>query len=126
MTKMSTPEMDVIRFSESDVIAASGVVGKTLSITGIGDGQSGNAFLTIGGTSYRSNLVANSDSQFVAGYNAYMSGLNTYSDDPYLYSGQNSLSIKVALGSTADESSDSDYHWIDGTYEWRDGSWHHQ
>lgn len=128
MTKMSTPKMNVIRFNESDVIVASGVVGKTLSISGIGDGVNNNAFLTIGGTRYSSSQVVNSDSQFVAGYNAYMSGLNTYSNDPYLYRGQNSLSIKVALGTDADTW--SDYAWVDGTYVWsndkREWDWQQQ
>lgn len=127
MTKMSTPEMVVIRFSESDVIAASGgIAGKTLSITGIGDGRSGNAFLTIGGTPYNSSQVYNNDDDFINGYNDYMSGQSTYSEDILLHSGQNSLSIKVALGPDADGFSDSSYYWIDGTYEWRDSSWYHQ
>ena len=125
MTKMSTPKMNVIRFNESDVIVASGVVGKTLSISGIGDGQSGNAFLNIGGTPYNSSQVHDSDDGFINGYNAYMSGLSTYSEDILLHSGQESLFINTALGS-ADGSSDSSYYWIDGTYEWRDDSWYHQ
>ena len=127
MTKMSTPEMDVIRFSESDVIVASGgIAGKTLSISGVGDGKEGNAFLTIGGTPYSSNLVVSSDSQFVTGYNDYMSGLSTYSEDILLRSGQNSLFIKTALGTDADGLSDSSYSWIDGTYGWSNDAleWH--
>ena len=131
MTKMSTPKMDVIRFNESDVIAASGVVGKTLSITGIGDGQSGNAFLNIGGTSYSSSQVVNSDSQFVTGYNAYMSGIDTYDSAKMIWRGNNdSLTINTALSDTADRSSNNSYSWIDGTYVWSNDDrvwyWQHQ
>ena len=129
MTKMSTPEMDVIRFSESDVIVASGVVGKTLSISGVGDGDKGNAFLTIGGIPYSSNQVVNYTTGFSAAYNDYMSGLSTYSTGTMLHhsDGNNSLTINGAFMYDAGTSTSDSYNaWVNGSYVWRDGSWHHQ
>ena len=127
MSKMSAPEMDVIRFNESDVIVASvGAAEKTLSISGVGDGQGNTAFLNIGGTDYTSRHVIDSDSDFIAAYNTYMSGLTTYSSSTLLHRGQESLSIGTVLKDDADAgSSDIYYHWPNTTYTWNDG-WYAQ
>ena len=84
MSKMSAPEMDVIRFNENDVIVASNGGIKTLSITGIGTGDSGDALFVFGGNggSWTSLQVASRDSLFVTRIERYL-GIESY-DKLYL------------------------------------------
>lgn len=51
--KMETPKMDVVRFNEADVIVASPVPSRidTVTISGVGDRNATNNFLTYGTTS---------------------------------------------------------------------------
>ena len=62
MSKMRTPEMEVVRFTQSDVIVASGAsVPTTMTVTGWRDGIKDNLELNYGGTVYtnsnRSDLI---------------------------------------------------------------------
>ena len=51
MKNMRKPDMEVIRFNEVDVIAASSVV-KTVSWSGLSDGNQANNYININGTDY--------------------------------------------------------------------------
>ena len=43
MSKMTKPTIDVVRFQESDVIVASGYIGKTMTISGLGNDRAEDA-----------------------------------------------------------------------------------
>lgn len=49
MSKMRTPEMEVVRFTQSDVIVASG---GSMGASGFNDGERTNSILNIGGQSF--------------------------------------------------------------------------
>ena len=51
MSKMRMPEMDVVRFQESDVIVASGMPQK-ITFTNFNDGAAGNGTVSYGGKTY--------------------------------------------------------------------------
>lgn len=54
MSKMRVPEMDVVRFKESDVIVASGLEASTIKLTlsGFADSVEGNGRITYKNTTY--------------------------------------------------------------------------
>ena len=66
MRKMKTPEIDVIRFTESDVIVASG--GGILTLSQMGDGDNDNNIASFGGHDYTK----------VDGSGALVSALNSF------------------------------------------------
>ena len=72
MSKMSAPQMSVIRFNESDVIVAS-IGGKTLRITGVGDGIPQNATYALGnGDSFNSYLLSYEPDMVLTSINSYL------------------------------------------------------
>ena len=52
MTLMRKPEMEVIRFSESDIVAASGGIPQTMTATCWGNGVNGDFKINYGGVEY--------------------------------------------------------------------------
>ena len=54
MRKMRTPEIDVIRFTESDVIVASA---KTITVAGLGDPYNVSATFKMGANTWDSNTI---------------------------------------------------------------------
>ncbi len=73
MTKFTAPQMDVIRFNESDVIVASNS-GKTLRIIGAADGEVNNASFAFGGDggTWNSYQVVYDDPTFLTSVNSYL------------------------------------------------------
>ncbi len=55
MSKMTKPTVDVVRFDESDVIVSSGKGPSYMMLSGMGDGETGNAYYKFNGTSYALN-----------------------------------------------------------------------
>lgn len=88
MLKMKTPEVDVIRFTESDIVAASG--GRFLTVAGLGN-TIPDATFTIGSSNvWSSEQVNNNNSGFTTAVNNYL-GSNDF--DGKLYAGSNSYSV---------------------------------
>ena len=56
MSKWSSPEMNVVRFNEKDVIVASGVA-KTITLQNFGNGVAGDGLLHFGNYTHTSNDV---------------------------------------------------------------------
>ena len=66
MRKMKTPEMDVVRFKESDVIVASGgVPAGVMTLTGYSDFTQGNGKMSFGGKDYSSEYIIYNTADFV-------------------------------------------------------------
>ena len=127
MSKMKMPEIDVIRFSESDVIVASGGVVKTLSITGIDNGTNKDASLTLGdGAPINYNDVYRRTETFTNAYNTYMSGIDTYgTNSTRLY--RNSYegdTTNVTIYNAFYREEENLYSWAEGSYIWN-GRWEH-
>ena len=74
MSKMSAPQMDVIRFNERDVIVASNGGRRTLTISGTGNGVDEDALFILGGKggSWGSEQVALSNPLFLMSINSYL------------------------------------------------------
>ena len=64
MRKMRTPEIDVIRFTESDIVAASG--GKFITIAYLGDPYNVSAKFTMGANTWNSKTVVDAQPSGVA------------------------------------------------------------
>lgn len=80
---MKKPEIDVIRFECSDIVAASGGI-KTLTWTGVEDTTNNNNYVSFGGNSY---LVQNSSSDE---FKTMKSDLANYFGDSTLENASNS------------------------------------
>ena len=66
MSKMRMPEMDVVRFQESDVIVASS---NSISLNLFGDGVNGNGYVTYLGQNYGNLQTAGDLSSFYSAFN---------------------------------------------------------
>ena len=57
MSKMTMPTIDVVRFEESDVIVASAAASRyyPMTLTGFGDGETGNEIVGYNGHEYKNN-----------------------------------------------------------------------
>ena len=107
------PEMSVVRFTESDVIVASGtILLQSITLNKYGDGQNNNASITIGGITYGNQQ----------GGRPYSDAYSIYSnlDDSTEFKftgGQNTFSQIQGFdtGSTSNTSVDGDYVW-NGSY----------
>ena len=123
MTKFHTPQMSVIRFNESDVIVASNGIGKTLTISGLGNTASVDGLFVLGnGRSLTSEQMKDG--------NLFLSTFNNYLGTSY--TGRSSFTAYVenedgTIGNTAvytlasmDRKSDdsSSYAMYNVTYTW--------
>ena len=114
MSKMKMPEMDVVRFNESDVIVASGDP-KTFSLIKVGNGISGDSRIIYMGQEY-----TDSDGQALADLlNEAVSGSCNPSSGPV-----DQLTGRYFTWVLRNEDSTSSYD-RDGTYEYsgRGFSW---
>lgn len=108
---MKKPEIDVIRFECSDIVAASSGI-KTLTWTGLEDNTGNNNYVSFGGNTY---LVQNSASDE---FKTMKSDLATYFDDADLGKVSNSYikfgnyNLNSFVGSTTIRSG------ADGTYRY--------
>ena len=109
--KLTTPEMNVIRFNEADVIVASGGDPKrTINVSGIKDGTLGNGKITYMGTDYTNN------NQWVALQNAFAANISS-SKQGYLDFSVNNTTTGLNCVWDSDESTD---YFSDGDYN---GNW---
>ena len=69
MKAMRTPKMDVVRFTESDVIVASGGALSTVTISGLGNGNLGDNYLSYGSTELDLTDASNHHLSFGNGFN---------------------------------------------------------
>ena len=114
MRKMRTPEIDVIRFTESDIVAASG--GKFITIADLGDSHNVTAKFTIGANTLDSNTIFNE------GYDKCKDMMNACAGgetDGWIFVGNNQTQL---FGLARDDCwgyDDSEYYSVyNGTYEW--------
>ena len=135
MKKMSEPKMDVVRFNESDVIVASGGFDsalRTLSVTGVGDGEANNALFAFGGKggTWSSKQIEFSDSSYVNSINSYLgvdaSNRRICLDVPLATGGYASYPLRNLAGdelSSRDNNFNVDYN---GDYTWNGSHFIHQ
>lgn len=105
---MKKPEIDVIRFECSDIVAASSGI-KTLTWTGLEDSTKVNNYVSFGGKSY--NIQNSSDTEFKNMKN----DLGDYFEDAALKDAFNSdiifgnYSLNSFLGNKASDGADGTY-----------------
>lgn len=78
MSMMRTPEMDVIRFKEADVIVASGGATKSISFSNFNDDIANNSTISFNGKSY-----------LISTLGMDMGGMDTFREDFNAYFGTN-------------------------------------
>ena len=130
MTKFTAPKMSVIRFNESDVIVASNGIGKTMTVSLVGNGTLGDATFTLGnGASLGSSAINGDSSSFSSLVNDYLGGtyfsdsseimLNRYAKDGVTIHNVG-YSVLQASGYdlNRDTSFDSGYDRYNGVYTW--------
>ncbi len=66
--KMETPKMDVVRFQEADVLAASSPI-ESVTVSGVGDRNNTNNILSYGATSLNLQEAGQYHIQFGNGFN---------------------------------------------------------
>ena len=112
MRKMRTPEIDVIRFTESDVIVASA---KTITVAGLGDPNNVKATFQIGSrTAWTSQQVYANEDAFVAEMDAYAGG-DTLG---WLWDGNDGYSVWGLAMSDVEKSDSNNESNYNGTFEW--------
>ena len=114
------PEMDVVRFNESDVIVASGDTRKTFNIQGLSDNTRYTMNITLGNGDYAgwSDLRSNSGSAFIGKLNDYLGG--DYYTSPNLIDIRNSSRRWSDVQSVimGDDWYSSGYEQWEGVYYW--------
>lgn len=120
MSKLSTPEVKVIRFNEADVIVASG--GKTMYVENLGDFNPSNGIFTFGNYSYTHGQIDNDYSSFKSDFNSYFNA-NIDKTDSISFDGT-SLERILYLEDNGDEQGWNEHH--NGTYIWRNSQFYRQ
>ena len=114
MRKMKTPEIDVIRFTESDIVAASG--GKFITIAYLGDPYNVSAKFTMGANTWNSKTV------YEAGPSGVEKMMNVYSGgttDGYIYGDLERIQVfDLAAADLYWSDNSAQYSAFNGTYEW--------
>ena len=113
MSKMTKPTVGVVRFTESDVIVASGI----MRVTGLGDGTPRTGTFAFGKRNYTaSDIYGDGDYNptFFSEFNAYF-GTDYTDADPIMVRGE---SLKVLVSNEMDDTSASSQDWYNGTYRW--------
>lgn len=117
MTKMRMAKLDVVRFTESDVIVASR---NMITVSGMGDGKANNLNIGYGENSY----FAGSEEQMQAFYNAFnpVNHTNINGDTRiYFINGETSTELSML------ETFDAQYtNFGNGSYIWKDGAFRYQ
>ena len=114
MRKMRTPEIDVIRFTESDVVAASG--GKFITIAGLGDPYDVRATFKMGANTWDSKTVVDAQSSGVEKMMNEYSGGQT---DGYIYGDYERIQVfDLAHADYNGYDNSEQYSAFNGTYEW--------
>ena len=110
MTKMRETKMDVVRFTESDVVTASRII--VMALSGIGDTTSGNVVLTYNQNEYNAG-DENQRKSFATAFTAG-SGYNISSDAPiYLFGDRD-----TSLGQLSTWDTDTGTVSVNGDYFW--------
>ena len=113
MCKMRTPEIDVIRFTESDIVAASG--GKFITIADLGDRATVSATFKMGANTWNSKTVVDAQPSGVAEMMDDYSGGQT---EGKIYIGEQSVFVfSLALADVVEDDAPS-YSVYNGTYVW--------
>lgn len=116
MRKMRTPEIDVIRFTESDIVAASG--GKFITIAGLGDcyTEAKIATFTMGANTWNSITIVNAgEAKCKDMMDAYAGGKTT---GGYIYVGNEQKQVFDLAGVDYWLEDSEEYSVYNGTYEW--------
>ena len=114
MRKMRTPEIDVIRFTESDIVAASG--GKFITIAGLGDPDTVSAKFTMGANTWDSKTVVDAQSSGVETMMDEYSGGKT---NGYIYGDYEQIQVfDLASADLYWYDNSQQYSAFNGTYEW--------
>ena len=112
MTKMRKPNMNIVRFTESDVIVAS------FRLTGMGNGAEDGKFW-YGNNSYSVTSTATRAPFYDAFYNG--TGISINDMTPVYYNGGGQYPIEGTISSAVDFDTDGEHSYVNGTYYW-DGS----
>lgn len=125
MRKMKTPEMDVIRFDESDVIVASGggtVPAGILRVSGLDNYEAGDGKFAFGTHSYTTGTMDSAD--FYNQLNdTFQSSWGTISNSTSLNYDGGGTSLGWAIG---DDLKGSNAWGLDGDYTWNGSSFSKQ
>ena len=119
MSRMRVPEMDVIRFNESDVIVASGAAGKTATVVGIGGG-SGDLGILLGENKYTS--AVNGGTDFSSAVGSYLgldpNPLANNNSVKFYYGTEHLNAPKILSSTTRDMDTFNYYSYYNGDYYW--------
>ena len=118
MSKMTKPTVDVVRFTESDVIVASGGM---MTITGLGNGSTKDARFVFGPTDYAnytsSDIITEpgvTNPYFFTQFNSYFE--TNFNDlDKITVGGETLLNL---VSSDLGEQTEGHYSDRNGTYRW--------
>ena len=111
MSRLRTPEVEVIRFNEADVIVASG---GTLTMTNFGDSNSANNV-----TTYKSDKYIYNDGQVgLDGFINYIKGDVGYNGNIMFDPGDGNEQSLIGALTYKDDVDGADYN---GTYRWYNG-----
>ena len=117
MSKMRMPEMKVARFTENDVIVASG---RRINVVGLGDGKSDNAAIGYGTETYFMGFP----DQMATFYGVFGAANHTNIGDSTAIYFNDSTSSTLGYLKTWDSDSGGDA--MDGLYEWNGTEFRHQ
>ena len=115
MSKMRVPEMDVVRFKESDVIVASGA--KTMTISNFGDRINLNGRFTFGSFSYTNRDVHNNFESFKSDFNSYF-GANIQYRNQIVFDFDNAISYDLSYLVRREVVDSAANNICNGTYSW--------
>ena len=111
MSKMTKPTVDVVRFHESDVIVASGI----MRVTDLGNGGLGDGRFAFGPTaSYTTSDIAGNTPYFLSEFNKYFK-TNFNSTEDISVDG---YSISTLVSDDMDSEREGLYTYHNGTYRW--------
>ena len=118
MSKMEKPEIDIIRFNESDVIVASGAAGKTARIVGI-DNTPDNFVISLGSGATFSYLDRDGN-DFSTALNRYLEEERFSSNnDVYFFVDRGSYTSNTSAGELGNKDLGGvDWGHFNGGYTW--------
>ena len=113
MSKMKSAQMTAIRFTESDVIVASGGIGKTMTISDLGNGVERDGTFY---NSWRSSDINGTPSKYVEEMNAYLG--TSYSNVSDFAVGNTNIWNLVQNDLSESQESPSGDSGYNGTWTW--------
>ncbi len=116
MSKMRMPEMDVVRFQESDVIVASA---GSFTLVKYGNGKSGDAYVAYNGTNYGTQQPGGGSfpQSLYDAFNANNPGVNFSGSSDFHWESEAGWSTQNFDWIVGQDNTDSTSS-VDGTYRW--------